>query len=68
VNAVSSNLSRDGRKEAEKKLRFVEGIAGSRGCFSIFLPSGKRSLSDSGMDREMINAGDLYREPAFEFG
>jgi hypothetical protein len=28
VNAVSTNLSWDGRKEAEKELRFVEWIAG----------------------------------------
>ena len=68
VNAVSTNLSRDGRKEAEKKLRFVEGIAWWCGCLSIRLPGRKRSLPESGMDREMVNGGDLEREPAFEFG
>src|ERR1700739_1447202 len=53
VNAVSPNLSRDRRQEAEKNLRFVEGIAGANSC--SFLPSCKRSLPESRMNREMVN-------------
>jgi hypothetical protein len=68
VNAVFTDLSRNAGKEAEKELRFVGWIARRRGLLRIGLPGFKRSYPESGMNREVVNASDLEREPAFEFG